>query len=122
MSVAHLIVRIGLIVMLVLGIVVYLATPPRERISAQEGESSPSTATTTPPTTRSDATTSGDLVVVPGVVPVGQTTLAVGLHVLPLDLEVAIEYAGTSCRTANRATMPERQAAPHAQSRPRGSL
>ena len=118
MSVAHLIVRIGLIVMLVLGIVVYLATPPRERISAQEGESSPSTATTTPPTTRSDATTSGDLVVVPGVVPVGQTTLAVGLHVLPLDLEVAIEYSGhfvpdgESCNDAGKTGSTPRAVAP----------
>ena len=31
---------------------------------------------------------------VPGVVQVGQTTLAVGLHVLPFDREVIIEYSG----------------------------
>ena len=86
--------RIALAVAVSLGIIAYLATLPGERISAQESGTAPSTATTTATTTRSAATTSGDLVVVPGVVQVGQTTLAVGLHVLPFDLEVAIEYSG----------------------------
>ena len=118
MPVAHSIVRIGLIAIIVISIVVYLATPPSERISAQEGESSPSTATTTPPTTRSAATTSGDLVVVPGVVQVGQTTLAVGLHVLPFDLEVVIEYSGhfvpdgESCDDAGKPGTTQRAIAP----------
>ncbi len=51
-----------------------------ETVRAQEG----STATSTP---------TGELVVVPGVVQVGQTTLAVGLHVAPLDTEVEIHYS-----------------------------
>ena len=35
----------------------------------------------------------GDLIVVPGLIAVGDTTLAVGLHVDPYDLEVAIQYS-----------------------------
>ena len=38
-------------------------------------------------------TPTGKLVVVPGLVQVGQTTRAVGYHVIPLDLEVEIEYS-----------------------------
>ncbi len=57
-------------------------------------------ATGTPAT---DPETTGKLVVVPGLVEVGQTTLAVGFHVVPSDLEVKIEYSehfvleGESC-------------------------
>ena len=122
MPVAHSIVRIGLIAIIVISIVVYLTTLPGERISAQEGESTPSTATSTAPTTatstRSAATTTGNLVVVPGVVQVGQTTLAVGLHVLPFDLEVAIEYSGhftpdgKSCDDAGKPGTTPRAVAP----------
>ena len=43
------------------------------------------------PTTDPDPT--GELVVVPGLMQVGQTTLAVGFQVVPLDLEVKIEYS-----------------------------
>ena len=43
------------------------------------------TPETTPPT--------GKLVVVPGLLEVGQTTLAVGFHVVPRDVEVEIEFS-----------------------------
>ena len=55
---------------------------------------------------------------VPGVVQVGQTTLAVGLHVLPFDLEVAIEYSehftpdGESCDDAGTSGSTPRAVAP----------
>ena len=35
----------------------------------------------------------GKLVVVPGAVEVGETALAVGFHVVPRDIKVAIEYS-----------------------------
>ena len=67
-----------------LGFIAYMTALSSEPISAQES------ATATP----TAAATAGDLVVAPGVVEVGQTALAVGLHVLPFDLEVKIEYSG----------------------------
>ena len=85
--------RTGLIAMLVLVSVAYLLTLQGGPVSAQESGTG-TTATTTTTTAQSTATTTGDLVVVPGVVQVGETTLAVGFHVLPFDLEVAIEYSG----------------------------
>ena len=54
-------------------------------------ESATATPTATPAAT---ATPTGDLVVAPGVVRMGQTPLAVGLHTFPRDLEVAIRYSG----------------------------
>ena len=110
-------IRIGLIAMVALCIVAYLMTFEGQTISAQESGTG-TTATTTATTTRSSATTTGNLVVVPGVVQVGQTTLAVGLHVDPFDLEVAIEYSGhftpdgESCDDAGTAGSTPRAVAP----------
>ena len=62
-----------------------------------------------PGTPESDPETTGKLVVVPGLVEVGQTTLAVGFQVVPLDLEVKIEYSerfapeGESCSAESSA-------------------
>lgn len=82
-------VQIGLAAIVALGIIAYLAALPGERISAQENATATPTATPT-----ATATPTGDLVVAPGVVQMGQTTLAVGLHTLPRDLEVSIRYSG----------------------------
>ena len=56
--------------------------------------------------------------VVPGVVQVGQTTLAVGFHVDPMDLEVVIEYSehftleGEACDTAGTVGATQAAVAP----------
>ena len=68
----------ALIALAALVLTTYLVTPAVERVSAQD---------------EGTATTVGELVVVPGVVQQGETALAVGFHVVPLDLEVAIEYS-----------------------------
>ncbi len=60
-----------------LGIIAYMTALFSEPISAQE-----------------EATPTGELVVAPQSVELGQTALAVGLHVQPFDLEVKIEYSG----------------------------
>ncbi len=94
---------IALIALVALVLATYLATPPAERVSAQDGGT---------------ATTAGELVVVPSVVQVGQTTLAVGFHVVPRDLEVVIEYSehftpeGESCDTAGATGTTQAAAAP----------
>ena len=85
-------VRVVLAAMAALGIIGYIAALPGERITAQERETgtpAATAATTTPPT----LAPTGDLVVVPEVVQVGSTTLAVGLHIDPPDLEASIEYS-----------------------------
>ena len=87
----------------VLVLAAYLVTPPAERVSAQDGGT---------------ATAAGRLVVVPSVVEAGQTTLAVGFHVDPMDLEVVIEYSehftpeGESCDTAGTAGATQAAVAP----------
>ena len=64
------------------------------------------------------ATPAGTLVVVPGVVQQGETTLAVGFHVVPLDLDVKIEYSGNftredeTCNAAGTAGNTEAAVAP----------
>ena len=94
---------IGLFALAALVLATYLVTPPAERVSAQDGG--------TP-------TTAGELVVVPSEVEVGQTTLAVGFHVVPRDLEVVIEYSehftpeGESCDNAGTAGATQAAAAP----------
>ena len=94
---------IGLIALAALVLATALVTPLAERVSAQDGGT---------------ATTTGELVVVPGVVQVGQTTLAVGFHVVPMDLEVKIEYSehftpeGESCDSAGTAGATEAAVAP----------
>ena len=87
----------------VLVLAAYLVAPPVERVSAQDGGT---------------ATAAGNLVVVPGVVEMGQTTLAVGFHVVPMDLEVVIEYSehftpeGESCDNAGTAGATQAAPAP----------
>ncbi len=94
---------IGLIALATLVLATYLVTPPVERVSAQDGGT---------------ATTTGELVVVPGVVQVGQTTLAVGFHVDPIDEEVVIQYSehftpeGESCDSAGTAGATQAAVAP----------
>ena len=98
----------GLIALAVLGVAAhaYSVTPSADRVSAQDG------GTATP------AATAGELVVVPGVVQKGQTVLAVGFHVAPFDLEVAIRYSGhftpegESCDNAGTAGATQAAVAP----------
>ena len=47
----------------------------------------------TPAEAQTTSTAKGELVVVPNPVHVGQTTLALGYHVVPVNQEVAIEYS-----------------------------
>ena len=98
----------GLIALAVLGVAAhaYSVTPSADRVSAQDG------GTATP------AATAGELVIVPGVVQKGQTVLAVGFHVVPFDLEVAIRYSGhftpegESCDNAGTAGATQAAVAP----------
>lgn len=75
-----------------LGFIAYMTVLSSERISAQEGATGDATPETT--ITPSPAAPTGKLVVAPQSVERGQTTLAVGFHVEPADLEVKIEYSG----------------------------
>ncbi len=65
-----------------------------------------------------DPKITGELVVVPGVVQVGRTVLAVGFHVVPFDLQVEIRYSGhftpegDSCDTAGTPGATQSAAAP----------
>jgi hypothetical protein len=65
-----------------------------------------------PGTPESDPEPTGKLVVVPGLVEVGQTTQVVGFQVVPLDLEVKIEYSerfvleGESCDAGSAGATP----------------
>ena len=94
---------IGLFALAVLALATYLVPPPVEPVSAQDADAE---------------TTAGELVVVPSEVQVGQTTLAVGFHVVPRDLEVEIEYSGhftpegESCDTAGTAGATQAAVAP----------
>ena len=100
----------GLIALAVLGVAAhayaYSVMPSADRVSAQDG------GTATP------AATAGELVVVPGVVEMGKTVLAVGFHVAPVDLEVAIRYSGhftpegESCDNAGTAGATQAAVAP----------
>ena len=87
----------------VLVLAAYLVAPPVERVSAQDGGT---------------ATAAGNLVVAPGVVEMGQTALAVGFHVVPMDMEVVIEYSehftpeGEACDTAGTAGATQAAPAP----------
>ena len=81
---------------------------PSSGIDAARAQQAPN-ATSTP----AAPAPTGELVVVPGVGQVGQTTLAVGLHVAPFDTEVAIHYSehftpqGETCDSATPgATQP----------------
>ena len=81
---------------------------PPNGIDAARAQDAPA-ATSTP----AAPAPTGELVVVPNTVQLGQTTLAVGFHVDPLDLEVAIHYSehftpeGQECDdTAPGATQP----------------
>ena len=82
---------------------ILVITPQTARVSAQDGGASSAT---------------GELVVVPGEVQVGETTLAVGFHVAPRDVEVVIEYSehftpeGEPCDTAGTAGATEAAVAP----------
>ena len=94
---------IGLIALATLVLATHLVAPPAGHVFAQDGGT---------------ATTAGELVVAPGVVEVGQTTLAVGFHVVPMDLEVVIEYSehftpeGEACDNAGIAGATETAVAP----------
>ncbi len=111
-------IAIGLIALTALIFISYLVTPPADRISAQDGGTG--TTTPVPDANESETTpaTTGELVVVPSEVQKGQTTLAVGFHVVPFDLEVEIRYSGhftpedESCDNAGTAGSTQAAAAP----------
>ncbi len=110
----------ALIALAALILATFLVTPTAERISAQDGGST-NTPTATPATDPDDSETTpatGELVVVPGEVQMGQTVLAVGFHVVPFDLQVEIHYSGhftpedESCDNAGTAGATQPAAAP----------
>ena len=87
-------------------IVLILAIAFTPSVEGQEPDTTPT------PATGDAATSTGRLVVVPQTVAVGQTTLAVGFHVEPADVEVSIEYSehltteGESCTGEFGTTTP----------------
>ncbi len=96
-------IAIALIALVPIFLAAYLVMPSMENVAAQDGGT---------------ATATGNLVVVPGVVEIGQTILAVGFHVEPADIEVKIEYSehftteDETCDTAGTAGSTEVAVAP----------
>lgn len=107
----------ALIIATALILATFSVTPAAERISAQDGGTT-NTPTTDPDDSETTPATTGELVVVPSEVQKGQTTLAVGFHVVPFDLQVEIHYSGhftpegESCDNAGTAGSAQAAAAP----------
>ena len=107
----------ALIIATALILATFPVAPIAERISAQDGGTT-NTPTTDPDDSATTTATTGELVVVPGEVQMGQTVLAVGFHVVPFDLQVEIHYSGhftpegESCDNAGTAGSTQAAAAP----------
>ncbi len=107
----------ALIIATALILATFPVTPAAERISAQDGGTT-NTPTTDPDDSSTTPATTGELVVVPSEVQKGQTTLAVGFHVVPFELEVKIQYSehftpeGESCDNAGTAGSTQAAAPP----------